>query len=460
MIKFIPLGGAEDVGASCFYLNIDGAGILLDCGMHPRKKGIEALPDFNLLYELPVDFVLISHAHQDHIGSLPFLIQQFPHVIIYTVAQTKEISFITLHNAANIILEDNSAQSEPGINDFRIYTHEEIDYLVKSMIELEYNEPILLKGLRQHSTEPIKITFIDAGHILGSASILIEYYDKRILYTGDINLSEQTIMIGADLEKIKNIDTLILETTYGSTDSKKLGTWETESKRFVKAANQILQNDGSILIPVFALGKTQEMLALVNELMKRKSLIETNIYTGGIGREISRVYDNNRYIVRRKNSNLELKEIPQLNLLEIEDYNEFIKHPGIVLASSGMMLEGTTSYKLIDFWLNQKNFGIFGVGYMDPDSPGYKIINSSKGEFVQLNEFSSPKFVSCEIEKFYFPSHSKREELLKIVEHSNAKKVILVHGESESKGWIGFNILKKFKDVSVYSAENNKEIIL
>lgn len=460
MIKFIPLGGADEVGASCFYLNIDGTGILLDCGMHPRKKGIDALPNFNLLNDLPLDFVFISHAHQDHIGSLPFLIQQFPHVIIYTVVQTKEISSVTLHNAANILFENNLAHPESFTNNLRTYTHEEIDYLVKSMIELEYNESILLKGLRQNSADPIKISFIDAGHILGSASILIEYYNKRILYSGDINLSEQTIMTGADLEKIENIDTLILETTYGSTDSKKLGTWETESKRFAKSANQILQNDGSILIPVFALGKTQEMLALIHELIKKKSLIETNIYTGGIGREISRIYDNNRYIVRRKNSNLELKEIPQLNLLDIEDYNEFVKHPGIVLASSGMMLEGTTSYKLIDFWLNQKNFGIFGVGYMDPETPGYKIINSSKGEFVQLNEISPPKFVNCEIEKFYFPSHSKREELLKIVEHTNAKKIILVHGESESKDWIGFNILKKFKDRNVYSAENNKEILL
>lgn len=454
MIKFIPLGGADEVGASCFYLNIDGTGILLDCGIHPRKKGIKALPNFSLLKELPLDFVLISHAHQDHIGALPFLIQQYPHVIIYSVVQTKELASITLHNAANILLEDYHE------NNFKIYTHEEIDLLIQSLIDIEYNIQFALKGLRHNSSEPIYATFIDAGHILGSASILLEYNGHKIFYTGDINLSEQTIMIGADFNKIKNIDILILETTYGSTESSTLGLWENELNRFAKEANKILLEGGSILIPVFALGKTQEMLASIYEMIKRKKIIETNIYTGGVSREISRVYDNNRFIVRRKNSNLELKEIPQLNLLEVEDYNQFRKNPGVILASSGMMIEGTTSYKLAAYWLNQKDFAIFGVGFMDPETPGFKIINSSKGEQIYLNDFGSAKYINCEIKKFYFPSHSKREELLNIVEQTKAKKVILVHGDSTSKDWVGFNILKRFKPINLYSAENYKEIIL
>lgn len=465
MIKFIPLGGADEIGASCFYLDIDGTGILLDCGMHPRKKGIEALPNFDILSELPLDYVLISHAHQDHIGSLPFLVQQFPHVIIYSTEQTKEIASITLHNAANILLQ-NSSDDNTSVptGKIRIYTHEEIDLLVRSIIGINYNLTLSIEGLRHNNSQPIKITFIDAGHILGSASILIEYHEEKILYSGDININEQTIMIGADLENInhtslqRQISTLILESTYGSTDSNKLGTWESETKRFVKSANRILQEGGSILIPVFALGKTQEMLALIFNLMKSGLLIKTNIYTGGIGREISRIYDNNRYVIRRKNSNLKLKEIPQLNLLEIEDYNEFRKNPGIVLASSGMMLEGTTSYKLLDFWLEQKNFAIFGVGYMDPDTPGYRIINSSKGQQIQLNDFSSPKLIHCEIQKFHFPSHSKREDLLQIARMIHPQRLILVHGEPTSKEWVGFHILNENNKINVYSAENNKEI--
>jgi Cft2 family RNA processing exonuclease len=123
-MHFLPLGGADEIGASCFYLNISGTGILLDCGIHPRKNGFEALPDFEPLNNLPLDYAFISHAHQDHIGSLPFLIQKFPHVVVYSTPQTREIAEITLHNAVNIL-----AKNEAPDSNFKIYTHEELTSL-------------------------------------------------------------------------------------------------------------------------------------------------------------------------------------------------------------------------------------------------------------------------------------------------------------------------------------------
>lgn len=373
MIKFIPLGGADDIGASCFYLDIAGTGILLDCGIHPRLKGSEALPNFDILTHLPVDFVFISHAHQDHLGGLPFLIKKFPHIKIFTTEQTKEIAEITLHNAVNILKNDYTEEYTTPV-----YSHEEIDFLVRSMVGVKYNETIELSGLRHNSSDKLRISFHDAGHILGAAGILIEFNEQKIFYTGDINISTQSIMNGAELYDVKNINTLILESTYGSTDSSKLGTWESESLRFSKSINKILNEGGSVLVPVFALGKTQEILSVVHNMMLKGKLVETDIYTGGISREISSLYDKNRYITRRCDKNLAINDIPQINLLEIEDYNMFRKRPGIVLASSGMMLTGTTSFKLLDFWLRQSNFAIFIVGYMDEETPGYVVANSNK----------------------------------------------------------------------------------
>lgn len=453
-IKFLPLGGADEIGASSFYLNIAGTGILLDCGIHPRKNGIEALPKFEQLNELPLDYVFISHAHQDHIGSLPFLIKKFPHVIVFTTTQTKEIAEITLHNAANILAENLKDEIS-----FEIYTHEEIALLVKSIREVEYDIPLTIKGLRHHGDE-IKITFVDAGHILGSAGILIEHAGEKIFYTGDINLSDQSIMVCADLSGIKNLDALILETTYGASDSAKIGSWKSESKRFAKAVNKILHKGGSILIPVFALGKTQEILSMINELMKKGELTETNIYTGGIGKEISRIYDKSKFITRRRDKNFELNEIQQNDLFEIVDYNHFKKHPGVVLASSGMMIEGTSSFKLMKYWLAQKDFAIFGVGYMDPDTPGFKVINSKRGDKIRVADFDEERKVLCEVERFYFPSHSRREDLLKIVEQTEPGKIILVHGEVAAKDWVGKEILTAHKNIKVYSAEDCKEILL
>jgi cleavage and polyadenylation specificity factor subunit 3 len=453
MISFLPLGGADEIGASCFYLNVDGTGILLDCGIHPRKKGNDSLPKFELINDLPLDFALISHAHQDHIGSLPFLVQQFPHVIIYSTPQTKEIAEITLHNAANILEYDPEKQSE-----YKIYSHEEIDLLVSSMRTIEYNKIIELVGIRHNSREPVKLTFFDAGHILGSAGILIEYNEQKIFYTGDINIGRQSIMIEADLTAVKNIDTLILESTYGATESEKITSWQSEAKRLVKRVNQVLHNGGSVLIPVFALGKTQEILSTIFTLMQLGLLTESNIYTAGIGKDISRIYDNNRYLVRRDKIDLQFKEIIQNNIYDIEDLNYFKKNPGIVLASSGMMLQGTTSYKLLNYWLRQESFGVFGVGYMDPDTPGYRVINSVKGESIQLSEFGEHIKVNCEVERFYFPSHSKREELLEIVKRVNPFNVILIHGEQNAKDWLGYNILNKFKHIRLHSAEIRKQI--
>jgi cleavage and polyadenylation specificity factor subunit 3 len=455
MIKFLPVGGADDIGASCFYLYLSGSGILLDCGIHPQKEGTDALPKFDELLNLPLDYVFISHAHQDHIGSLPFLVQKYSHVIIYTTPQTKDIANITLHNAANILSINQAADSN-----LKIYNHEEIDLLVRSIRTIEYENTIELTGMRHNSQCAIKITFYDAGHILGSASVLIEHEGHKILYTGDINIGNQSIMEGADLKKIASVDTLILESTYAGTDSKKIGTWESESKKLAKSANQILHKGGSILIPVFALGKAQEVLAMLIQLMEKGLLTQSNIFTGGISREISKLYDQNRYIVNRQKKNLELNTYPQLNHLDINDYNFFQKNPGIVLASSGMMLPSTTSYKLLDYWFRQDNFAIFCVGYMDPETPGFKVVSSHRGDAIQLTNLSPVYKIGCGIEKFYFPSHSRREDLLSIVKRTSPKEVILVHGDNSAKDWLGYNTLTNFKNIRVFSARVNNQIII
>src|SRR5690606_22380883 len=106
MISFLPLGGADEIGANCYYLNFNGNGIILDCGMHPRKTGLESLPDFNLIKNQSVDHVLISHAHQDHLSSLPFLVKQHPYIHITTTPQTRAISELTLHNSVSILKKE------------------------------------------------------------------------------------------------------------------------------------------------------------------------------------------------------------------------------------------------------------------------------------------------------------------------------------------------------------------
>jgi cleavage and polyadenylation specificity factor subunit 3 len=451
MFSFLPLGGASEIGASCFYLNIAGTGIILDCGMHPQKAGLDALPEFDLIKDLPVDYVLISHAHQDHLTALPFLIQRHPYLRVVTTPQTRALAEITLHDSVSILKEQIDNEKH------KIYSHQEVDLLIQSIEYKAYGEVFYITGYGHKSSEPVKIIFFDAGHILGSAGILLEHENHKIFYTGDINLASQELLRGAGIPK-EPVDTIITETTYGSTDSFSLRSWTDEKERFAKEANNFLNNGGSILLPVFSLGKTQEILAVIRNLMIKGKLTEADIYTGGMGRKISRAYDYNRFTVNYSDTEVELNAIPQKNIYEITDYNDFFKFPSLVLAPSGMMIKQTISYKLGKKWLNMKDSAIFTVGYMEESTPGYKFANAKTGDKIFFSEFEKPMEVKCAIKNFRFGAHSKREDLLRIVNKLQAKNVLLVHGDSTSIDWVGSNILKRNKYIKVYSTRIGKEI--
>ncbi len=453
MISFLPIGGGNEIGANSYYLNFNGNGIILDCGIHPQKTGLESLPDFNLLKDKPIDWCLISHAHQDHIGSLPFLIKKYPYIKIITTPQTRALAELTLHNSVSILKKE--------INDgsFEFYTHDEVDLLIKMIGYKEYESETELNSFHQSARSKVNAAFYDAGHILGSAGILLESNDYKIFYTGDINLTNQTLIPAATLPKTK-VDTLILETTYGATDSELLLNWKDESLRFAKEANKILNQGGSILIPVFSLGKMQEMLATIWLLMQKKKLTTVDIYTGGIGIKINRTYDYNRYVVNRVDKEFELNTIPQKDYYEVSNPEEFFKHPCIVLASSGMMIENTASYNFARRWLAQNDSAIFTVGYMDPQSAGYIIANSERGDKVQLSKFDETREVKCQIKNFKFSAHARREDLLKIVDKLKPENVILTHGDEEAIDWVGSAILKKYKNVKVKIGLAGNEIEL
>ena len=452
MIDFLPLGGASEIGANCYYLNINGTGIILDCGMHPKKVGLEALPKFELLKDKPLDYVLISHAHQDHLNALPFLVKKFPHIKIVTTPQTRAIAELTLHNAISILSRQIKDES------FNIYSHDEVDLLIKTIDYKSYGEVFNVTGLKAAIGSDIKAEFFDAGHVLGSAGILINNGDSKIFYTGDINLSSQSLMKGATLPSTK-AKTLILECTYGATDSSILNSREDEVNLFVSSLNNILNSGGSVLVPVFSFGKLQEILAVIYHQTRAGKLTTADIYTGGLGRKINRIYDYNRYAVNINKEDLILHDVPQKDLYEINSTEELFKYPSIILASSGMMVENTLSNLLAKRWFRQKESAIFTVGYMDDETPGYIVANAKKGDKIKMTETNKKIEVKCEIKNFKFSAHSKREELLEIVKRLNPDNVVLIHGDKEAIDWIGASIIKLQKGKKVYSAAVGKNIL-
>ncbi|MDI6804018.1 MAG: MBL fold metallo-hydrolase [Bacteroidota bacterium] len=441
-IQFTVIGGGQEIGANCFYLNMDGTGIILDSGLHPEKNGSEALPKFELLENLTADFVLISHSHTDHIGALPYLIQKNPHLKIYTTPQTRDLAEVMLHNSL-ALTQKEIVDSDP----LPKYTHEQVDLLTESFNILKYNESLPIQGYRHFSNQDIQVTFLDAGHILGAAGILIQTNDIRVFYTGDTNVSKQSILASADYPD-EPIDVLILECTSGATGS--LAKRSEEAKRLAKSVNKIIDKGGSILIPIFALGKFQETITLLHTMMRKGSIPHIDIYTSGMAREISDVYDLHRFNTKRINNVFKINEIPQLPIIQDEFLTgKYFKTPSIVLASSGMMFEGTTSFALAQRWLKEKNFGIFFVGYVAPDSPGYTVLNSKLGDIIKLTEISEVIKVACDVDYFRLTSHSNRDDLISVVKKLKPKIVILVHGEKKGIDWMEKELLNHFPSINI-----------
>lgn len=451
MIRILPVGGAGEIGASCFHIDFHGTGIILDSGMHPRKKGIESLPNFELMKDLPLDAVLISHAHEDHIGSLPYLIQRFPYLRIVATPQTRAIAELTLHNSVSI-LQEELKEDDP----LKPYTHDEIDLLIQSIEYRAYNEQFTVSGYEGRSNADIAISFWDAGHVLGSAGVLLEHNGYTLFYTADVKMRDQTLTCGAQIPR-RHIDTLMLECTQGAADPSAF-EWEDEVQRFARRANEVIERGGSILVPVFALGKMQEMLATISKLMEKGSLARTDVYTGGIAKKICTVYDRNRYVVRRTDKEFEFANVEQSDFFAMENSLEFFRRPAIILATSGMMIEGTMSFKLAQLWLSQKRSAIFTVGYMDPDTPGYRIASATKGDEIRLTDFSELQQVQCDIERFHFTAHSMRDGLMDIVRMTKPDRVILIHGDPPAIDRMGFTILKNFPGIKVHVAEIGKVI--
>ncbi|MCF8267207.1 MAG: MBL fold metallo-hydrolase [Ignavibacteriales bacterium] len=451
-VTFLPLGGAGEVGANCNYFNFEGLGIIVDAGMHPRKEGLDALPLLGLIENDPVDFIIITHAHHDHIGSLPVLIKKFPHARVICSEATREIAGIVLHNSVEILKWSSHDETNRDL----IYGHDDIDRLTAFFIDLHYEQEFELDSLSYHSTRRLTVTLYDAGHILGSASVLLQFGDFRLFVTGDIKPDDQIILKGAVIPD-KPVDIIISESTYGDYD-KDFFSLPHEIERFTTSLNSVISGGGSAMVPVFSLGKTQEMLMLVNKLMEKGKLPEVPVYTGGISRKINRIYDNFRYKTNRKEKNIELMSFPQTDIYEVTDFSDFERNNGIVLAPGGMVEKGTMSFRLTPYWLKNEKFAIFFAGYIDPDSSGFVVANASQGDKLKLTRNGMMREVKCRIERFKFPSHPFRGELFNIYESLKPSAIVLVHGSQEAVDNLGSKILNRFPGIKLYAAAAGKAI--
>src|SRR5208337_484233 len=254
----------------------DGHRILLDAGMHPKREGRDALPLFGKAGGADLDAIAISHCHHDHVGALPVAARHFPkaHVLM------TELSYLlverVLHNSVNVMTRQ---RDELGIREYPLYTHDEVDDISPYFQGFKYNREVewgSFKKTRAGVPSPT-LEFFDAGHTLGSAGILLRGKKETLFYTGDVCFHDQTILKGARFEDVK-ADVMIMETTRGNRENPPGFSRESEIERLAAAIQAAQKKKLCVMIPAFALGRTQEILALLALLMRAGKLKPQPVY--------------------------------------------------------------------------------------------------------------------------------------------------------------------------------------
>ncbi|MBV8140997.1 MAG: MBL fold metallo-hydrolase [Verrucomicrobia bacterium] len=454
-MRFINLTRQTEIGANSYFLELDGHKLVIDAGLHPKHEGETALPNYRSIPDGSVDGILISHAHQDHIGSLPVLMRRQPQARVFMTHATAKLSDVMLHNSVNVM---SRQRDQLRIPNYPLFTHREADRASEQWQSVGFRQYWTVEGERiSRPNHELTFEMYVSGHILGSAGILLRAEGKKVFYTGDVNFLEQTLMRGADFPQ-GDIDILIIETTRGDRELDPGYSRKAEEQRFLAAIGDSFEKGGSILVPVFALGKTQEILTMLHLFKRQGALQHVPIYIGGLSTKITVLHDQLASHAPRQYEGLQLLDSIGPQVLSSRDVQKTqIGRRRIYALSSGMMTEKTLSNQLAERFLADPNQSVFFVGYADPESPAGRLKAAQPGDLVQLDEGLPSRRLACQVSEFDFSAHAPRELLFDYIRKISPKVVILVHGDPPAVSWFSSRISRELPGVRVIVPEPGKE---
>jgi Cft2 family RNA processing exonuclease len=433
-LKFINLTRRTEIGANSYFLEAAGQRLVLDSGMHPKEEGDEALPNFRALGDRALDAIILSHAHLDHAGTLPLLMQRQPQARIFMTEATAEIASALLHNSVNVMTRQ---REELGLVMYPLFTHRQTDRATDQWRSCPLRQPFTLGGerARRENEEGITVEFVDAGHVLGAAGVILRAEGRTIFYTGDVNFDDQTVTAGAVFPQ-SGVDVLIIEATRGDSPTPEGFSRAAEERRLAEAIDRAFRAGGCVLIPVFALGKTQEVLGMIYNFRREKLLGEFPVYIGGLSVKMSEIYDRRAMTTRRLLPRLQLLEEVAPFVLNGQNIHDSPARPGRLYAlSSGMMTPKTLSNVFARRVVEDPKHYIFFVGYADPESPAGLLRTAKPGDLVTLDPDEPPQKLACHIEQFQFSAHASRESIVRYATALAPKKIVLVHGDVPAVEW-------------------------
>lgn len=404
-MRLIFHGGAREVGRSCIEIQTEGDRYLLDCGVKFTYDGFLYPEEVFKVREL--DGVLISHAHLDHTGALPFLEHYELVCPIFLTHQTLALTRILLKDSYKIahVKKLHPAFDKTDIKEVRKDAH-----------RVSFD--------KWYSHRKLKFLFLNAGHIPGSAMILFEAEGKRVLYTGDFNTRTTQLMKPADFRAVARehgpIDCMITESTYGH---RKLPARKSVEPKFIAAVKRVLDRGGSVLVPVFAVGRAQEILILLEQ-----ADLGCPIYFDGMAKEVTRkvITNQSTYVINKERLNY--MYFNKVRFVTSEDRrNQVAQASGSVfVTTSGMMQGGPAIHYLKHMWHDEKN-AVFLTGYQVKGTNGRHLIDEG---CAFIKGWKTP--VKCEVEKFDFSGHADLEDIKKAIWAIAPKTLIVQHGDEES----------------------------
>jgi Cft2 family RNA processing exonuclease len=455
---FESLTRKAEIGANSYLLGLGETRIVLDAGSHPRMEGDESIPRFEALRPGGIDAAILTHTHLDHAGSLPLLMREFKDVPAYMTETTGVLVRAMLHNSVNVM---GYKRDELGLENYPLFTHGEVDRLPSRWEYRRIGKPFPI------GDADVTCEFFDAGHIPGSVGALFRYGDASVFYTGDVNFEDQTLSKGAAFPIVQKVDTLIMESTRGAYERPEGFTRQAEVLRLAEHINAALDAGGSVLIPVFALGKTQEVLLMLESLRSEGVIPDCPIRIGGLSTKMTKLIDKFAGTTRRHFPNFKI-----IREMDLEDGGgrrrrrgapggDIRYRPGCIYAlSSGMMTEKTVSNIFARSFIHNPKNSLLFVGYAAEDTPARRILEASPGDMVSLDDETSPVELNCDVAKFDFSGHSTREDLLKYVGDLLPARVLLVHGDEEAMAWMEAKIRENYPQIEVSIPEPECRIAL
>jgi len=456
-MELVNLTRRTEIGSNSYWMCVGGKNIILDAGLHPKLEGLAAIPDFSRVPEGKVDVIFVTHAHQDHVGGLPVLTRREPQARVFMTEQTARIADVMLHNSVNVMTRQ---REDDGITEYPLFTHRGVDFCAQAWHTRPVGRRCNLLGEASDDDAEVTFEFFDAGHILGSVGILFRYKGRTIFYTGDVNFENQTLMQGASFPE-EGVDVLIMETTRGDSPVPPGFSRANEEDRLVRGIRRAFESGGSVTIPVFALGKTQELLAMLWNMRIRGLLAHVPIYIGGLSTKITGIYDALADTSIRSHPELQLLQEMAPYVLSGNEVNTVAPRKKCIFAlSSGMMTEHTLSNIFCRKVLGDANQSLFFVGYSDPESPAGRIRRAAQDAPVSLDPDSSPIPLRCHIEEFQFSAHASRETLRNYALLLKPSKVLLVHGDRPAIDWFQLALFKELTKTEVIVPEPGKPVKL